>query len=87
MTLRRYTPEMLDQLALRLLDVASQVRRMAGEVRRNGLEDAELHDKKALEWCERLEAWADRTDGQVAMQAKAKVRAEETSEKALDRKK
>jgi len=61
MTLEHYTPDRLDQLALRLLDVCSQVRDMAERAREQQLEPFPLHDKKALEWLVRLEEWAQKS--------------------------
>lgn len=58
MTLKPYTAEELDQLALRILDVAHQLRQIS--VAKRGSPDLVLamHEKKALEWIANLEAWA-----------------------------
>lgn len=61
MTLQTYDPQKLDQFALRLLDVASVVRQMATRSREYGIADLAVHDKKAMEWCVRLEQWAHKT--------------------------
>ncbi len=61
MTLQTYDPQQVDQLALRLLDLAAVVRQMANRSRENGIADFALHDKKALEWCAKLEQWARKT--------------------------
>jgi len=61
MTFQLYDPEKLDQLALRLLDLASIVRQMACRSREAGLSEFALHEKKALEWCSKLEHWARKT--------------------------
>lgn len=61
MTLQPYTPQKLDDLALRLLDLAGNVRQMASRQRERGIADLPLHDKKALEWCAKLEQWAHKT--------------------------
>jgi hypothetical protein len=61
MTLQTYDPYRLDQLALRLLDLAAIVRQMANRSREHGVADVALHDKKALEWCAKLEQWAHKT--------------------------
>jgi hypothetical protein len=65
MTLETYNPHQLDQLALRLLDVASIVRQMANHSREYGIADLALHDKKALEWVTKLEQWARRTQADL----------------------
>ncbi len=61
MTLQTYDPHKLDQFALRLLDLAAIVRQMANRGREHGLADLPMHDKKALEWCAKLEQWAHKT--------------------------
>ena len=61
MTLKTYDPAQLDRLALRLLDLASIVREMATRSREHDIADLALHDKKALEWCIKLEQWASKT--------------------------
>ena len=61
MTLQTYDPHKLDQFALRLLDLAAIVRQMANRGREHGIADVALHDKKALEWCAKLEQWAHKT--------------------------
>ena len=61
MTLQTYTPQQLDQFALRLLDLAAIVRQVANQSREHGIADLPVHDKKALEWCVKLEQWAHKT--------------------------
>jgi hypothetical protein len=61
MTLQTYDPQKLDQIALRLLDLAAIVRQMGNRSREHGIADLALHDKKALEWCVKLEQWAHKT--------------------------
>ena len=61
MTLQTYNPQQLDQFALRLLDLAAIVRQAANESREYGIADLPVHDKKALEWCVKLEQWARKT--------------------------
>lgn len=61
MTLQAYDPHRLDQFALRLLDLAAIVRQMAQRGREHDIADVTLHDKKALEWCGKLEQWAHKT--------------------------
>lgn len=78
MTLQRYSPEKLDQFALQLLDLAAALREMANISREQGIPDLALHDKKAQEWCGKLEDWVHkaRADLDVRIrQARAKRRA------------
>ena len=65
MTLQTYDPHQVDQLALRLLDLAAIVRQMANRSREHGIADFALHDKKALEWCGKLEQWAHKTQADL----------------------
>ena len=58
MTLLAFPPENLDRLALRVLDVAGRVRRMAERAREAGLDQVPLHGNKPQEWLGKLEAWA-----------------------------
>jgi hypothetical protein len=58
MTLIAFPPESLDRLALRFLDVAGRVRRMAERSREAALDEVPLHGNKPQEWLGRLEAWA-----------------------------
>ncbi len=57
MTLKPYTPDRLDQLALRLLDLGARVRSIARACREDGLGQLALHDRKALEHLDRVEEW------------------------------
>jgi len=78
MTLQRYDPQRLDQFALRLVDLAAMLREMANSSREHGIADLPLHDKKALEWCAKLEDWLHkaRADLEVRIrQAQARRRA------------
>lgn len=68
MTLEAYTPERLDELALRTLDVCSRLRIMARRSRDAELATFSLHDKKALEWLARLEEWAQKTESDLEVQ-------------------
>jgi hypothetical protein len=58
MTLVAFPPENLDRLALRFLDVAGRVRRMAQRSREAGLDEVPLHGNKPQEWLGKLESWA-----------------------------
>jgi hypothetical protein len=65
MTLQTYDPHQVDQFALRLLDLAATVRQMANRSREHGIADLAVHDKKALEWCAKLEQWAHKTQADL----------------------
>jgi hypothetical protein len=69
MTLTPFPPAMLDELALRLLDVAAAVRKMANSAREISRNDFQLHGNKAQEWLNNLELWA--SDGIVRMEQQA----------------
>jgi hypothetical protein len=78
MTLKPYDPEMLDQLALRLLDVAAIMREMAEKSRRQAIQGLALHDKKAWEWIGNLERWAHKSQADLdvrIVEARASQRA------------
>jgi hypothetical protein len=65
MTLASFPPEALDALALRLLDVAAMVRKMAVSSRENEVGDFQLHGNKVHEWLGHLEQWAHEGDGKL----------------------
>ena len=65
MTLANYTSGQLDQLALRLLDIAAILREMAVRSREQEVEPLPLHDRKAQEWCDKLEHWARRAQAET----------------------
>lgn len=67
MTLEAYHPDQLDQLALRTLDLTSELRRMAVYCRKHGISSCPLHDKKALEWVARLEDWTHKTSARLEL--------------------
>jgi len=67
MTLKPYDPAMLDQFALRLLDLAAILRKMAQRSREHGLRHFALHDKKAREWIANLERWAEKSQAEMEM--------------------
>ena len=58
MTLHTYGPEKLDELSLRVLDLAVIIRQMAADSREQDISDLPLHDKKALLWLGNMETWA-----------------------------
>ena len=83
MTLQAYDPQQLDQLALRLLDLAAITRQMANRSREHRITDLALHDKKALEWCAKLEQWAMKTRADLEvriLQSKAEQRGRAAAE-------
>lgn len=61
MTYNRYSSEQLDQLVLRIFDVAAQLREISQKAKKHGLDDIPMHDRKAILWCEQLEQWAAKT--------------------------
>lgn len=65
MTLKPYSAEMLDQFALRLLDLAALMRGMAQKSRENEMNNFAVHDKKAREWIENIERWALRSQADL----------------------
>jgi hypothetical protein len=67
MTLKPYSPEMLDQFALRLLDLACLVREMANRSRQYEITDFAVHDKKPNEWCHNLERWVRKSRAELEM--------------------
>jgi hypothetical protein len=67
MTLEPYNPEMLDEFALRLLDLACLIREMSRQSREEPVEGFALHDKKAREWIANLERWARRSQADLEM--------------------
>ena len=70
MTREAYDAGRLDALALRLFDVAAQVRRLSLSAHCTGLEQVELHDRKALEWIEKLERWVVGAESDLDRQSK-----------------
>ena len=67
MTLKPYDPQMLDQFALRLLDLAAVVREMAQRSREYQIDDFALHDKKVHEWCSNMERWVRKSQAELEM--------------------
>lgn len=62
MTLEPYTPQHLDELALRALDLTSSLRKMAISMRSEEVPSFVVHDRKALEWIAKLEEWCQKTE-------------------------
>jgi hypothetical protein len=69
MTLEPYDSTRLDALALRLLDLCGRVRSISNATRNAQLSAVELHDRKALEWIEKLEEWMVAAEAQLHRQA------------------
>ncbi len=84
MTLSAFPPPQLDAFALRLLDVAALVRKMAVTARTEGMEGFQLHGNKAHEWLTKLEDWAGEADLRMRsdvlrLQGAARARSAETT--------
>jgi hypothetical protein len=67
MTLELYDADRLDQTALRILDIAAEIRRMAAVLRRDPQIELAMHDKKAAEWLTHLERWAAESQARLEM--------------------
>lgn len=65
MTLMPFTPDDLDSLALRFLDLAALVRGMSNASRENELPSFSLHANKVNEWLAHLEDWAHESSGKL----------------------
>ena len=65
MTLQSYSPEKLDELTLRALDLAASLREMAKKCRLNDMPSVELHAHKAIEWLGRLEEWVQKSSADL----------------------
>ena len=62
MTLEPYSPQQLDDLALRAFDLTSMLRKMAITMRSEEVASFVVHDRKALEWIAKLEEWCQKTE-------------------------
>ncbi len=81
MTLEPYDAQRIDALTLRALDVCVRLRKLSQVVREEDLAPIALHDRKALEWLEKLEDWLLRCEGEVhrlATKARGRRLARET---------
>ena len=58
MTLIPFPSADLDRLALRLLDLTGEVRRLARRTREQELDAVPLHANKIQEWLTKLESWS-----------------------------
>ena len=65
MTLVPYDPDRLDKLALRVFDLCVRIRKLANHCREEQLPPVELHDRKTLEWLDKLEDWLYRAEAEV----------------------
>jgi hypothetical protein len=79
MTLEIYAPEKIDHLALRLLDIACDLREISSLARENNLSGIPLHDKKALEFLSRLEEWT----GEVIVRSQTAALKQRATRRAL----
>lgn len=61
MTREAYSPDHLDQLALRFLDIAAVLRKMSISTKENDVSSIDLNDRKAREYLDRLELWAHKS--------------------------
>jgi hypothetical protein len=66
MTLIAFTPDKLDEVALRILDIATVLRKMSQSSRDYNITGFELHNQKIEEWLGHLENWALEADGKLA---------------------
>jgi hypothetical protein len=67
MTLVVYDADRLDKAALRILDIAAKIRRIAVVLREQPDADLAIHDKKAAEWLAHLENWAADSTAKLEM--------------------
>lgn len=70
MTVEVYSPEKIDDLVLKLIDIASILRNISQEAREVRMEEIPINNRKALEWCSNLEAWAERVRFEFDARAK-----------------
>ncbi|MBS0207841.1 MAG: hypothetical protein JSS27_02705 [Planctomycetes bacterium] len=65
MTLIICQPRELDELTLRLLDAAAQMRAVSRLAQEKRLTSLKLHRGKLEEWLTQIELWLHRAEGQV----------------------
>ncbi len=80
MTLIPYKPEEFDRLALRFLDLAAVLRGIAEKSRSESLTEIAIHDKKANEWLDKLELWAEETRQRTELAAMRSLGARKAKE-------
>jgi hypothetical protein len=67
MTLVVYDADRLDKTALRVLDIAAKIRKIAVVLREQPDVDLAIHDKKAAEWLAHLENWVTDSAAKLEM--------------------
>jgi hypothetical protein len=67
MTLLKYQSRDLDDLALRVVDLASSLREMSKTCEENEILEIPMHSKKALDWLDNLEQWARKCQNDLAI--------------------
>jgi hypothetical protein len=67
MTLVAYDADRLDETALRILDIAAKMRKMASIVRSEPDVELTIHEKKAVEWLAHLEGWAAESQAKLEL--------------------
>ena len=82
MTRESYDPEQIDALTLRVLALCSRLQALASRSRASQLESIPLHDRKALEWIEKLEHWLHKAEAEAEL-AIIKNRGAERAKAAL----
>ena len=65
MTIELYNSEKLDQFAMRLFDVAADIRTMARLLTKNEVEDIPLNDKRFLKLLDEMEDWAIKSKSKI----------------------
>ena len=65
MTLEPYNSDGLDRMSLRVLDLCARLRSLAQKSRDEQLPPVKLHDRKALEWLDKLEDWLLQAEAEV----------------------
>lgn len=69
MTLVPYDTDRLNGLSLRIFDIAASIRRMSLIQKDLEIREFNLHEKKALEWIENLEHWAQLAESKAEAMA------------------
>ncbi len=68
MTIELYNAEKLDQFAMRLFDVAADVRAMARQLSQSEVEEIPLNDKRVQIHLDEIENWAIRSRSKLEIQ-------------------
>ena len=80
MTLEPYNSDGLDRMSLRVFDLSARLRGLAQKSREEQLPPVKLHDRKAIEWLDKLEDWLLQAEAEVkrlAMKNEGRRRARE----------